>query len=672
MRIPLLRADFEHGSYTKIAKALRKMWPLGDQSLMQAQNSLAIVLGYNSLHDAQHEATVLFSIPDGSVSLEKIAKGVAWRMFVRYGIDLLLARQLVAKLHLNELAVAGISLEEKTRRTIGDAAKKGFFYDEMWDHMNYREPWPEETPRLLERGVPPYKWAIYPDRRVFLWSKLVAQIEMLPEDFAEDLRQAGKLGTGADAVESFMVNSLMPAACQPLTDALVSGDLAASIGGQQQWQVKWIVTGQAEVLGCCIVAAKLGGMVPRVFAPDGADAYAALAGLLCGDIVQSSTNREVSGTLVSGPLWLLDRYHLERLKHGRDSDPLTTFRLQDQWTAAVSLYRGEAGCQLAGTIEFSESGQVYLATTSFDVVEQKRTLREEPIFETFPFRKALLDEVGSEVGVPALGNRWHDAVEHMLSTRKSSVEASAGMQAAIDALMMAVLDNINSSALDGFVEQAIGQCLPLRNQGATVDDEDLVDERQRALSLAADLGATVKANMPGLQPYSVVSLGYMVLVVNGEHPGSRHQWTVAAPSLTDWTAQSRLLAAMLIYSVVGARKVSRLALTCAIAPILGVTSTNLDWTIAKIGMWYQSACVVERLLKDARKQLNDVEDWRRIERGAQSARAKGDFLRVGEPIPIDKPKSPAEAMTEMFFNARRAAFTTTFATQDLSSMKQVR
>ncbi|MCA7889870.1 hypothetical protein QZM25_30095 [Burkholderia contaminans] len=669
MRIPLLHADFEHGSYTKIAKALRKMWPLGDQSLMQAQNSLAIVLGYNSLYDAQHEATASFSVPDGSVSLEKIAKGVAWRMFVRYGIDLLSARRLVAKLHLNELAVAGISLEEKMRRTIGESAKKGFFYDEMGDLMNHREPWPEETPRLLERGVPAYKWAIYPDRRVFLWSKLVAQIEMLPEDFAEDLRQAGKLGNDSEAVDSFMMDSLMPAACQPLTDALVSGDLAASIGGQQQWQVKWLVTQQAEVLGCCIVAEKLGGMIPRVFDPDGADAYAALASLLCGDIVQPAASREV-GNWVSEPIWFIERYRLQRLKDNNESDLLKTLWHHGQWPTTISLYRGEVGYRLAGATEFSERGQAYLATTSFDVREQQRTLNEEPLFETFTLGTALLDEVGSEVGVPALGNRWHDVVEHMLSTRKAEVEAAAGTRAGMDRLMTAVLDNINSLAVDGFVDQAIRECLPLRYEGDTEDNELLVDDRQRALSLAEYLGATVKANMPGLQPYSAVSLGYMVLVANGEYPGSRYQGMVDAPALTDWDAQSRLLAAMLIYAALGTREVSWLALTCAIAPVLGVGSDRRDWTKDKIGVWYQSACAVERLLKDAQKQLKDVGDWRAIEGGVERVQAQGEFLRAGDPIPVKRPKSPGEALSELYSMSRSAGISVTLAKQDLSSMKE--
>jgi hypothetical protein len=664
MRIPLLHGDFEHGSYTKIAKALRKAWPLGNQSLMQAQNALAVVLGYNSLHDAQREATASFLVPDGSLSIEKMAHSVAWRMFIRYGIDLLTARTLVSKLHLTELAVAGISVEEKMRRAAEDAGKKGFFRDEMWDHMNYREPWPEQTPRLLGKGIPPYKWAVFPDRNVFLWSKLVSQIEMLPEDFVEDLRQAGKLGTGPDSVESFMMSAFMPAACQSLTDALANGSLNTAL----QWQVKWIVTQQAEVLGCCIVADKLGGMIPRVFDPEGDEVYAAMANLICGDAVPE-TVFHAANTLVSEPIWLVDRDRLHKLKEVQGTELLKNLWHRDQWPSTIELYRGNAGFRLAGLASFSERGQSYLATTVFDAQEQQRMLREEPLFETFPLDAGLLEETGAEMGVPALGNRWHDAVERMLSRRQSDAEAVMGTPAGVDTLITAVLATIDASKLDAFVAQAINECLPVRYEDDTEDNEDLVSDRQHALSLAEHLGNSVIAGMPALQPYVAVSLGYMLLVANGEYPGSRHQGMVDAPTAIDWNSQSRLLAAILIYEPLSARQMSRLALSCAIAQILGLGHGT--WTSEQIGTWYQSACAVESRLKYAQKQLEGVDEWRNIELQVEAVRAQGEFLRMGDPIPVTKPKSGAERLSELYSMARSASFSFTIAKQDLSSMKRV-
>lgn len=669
MRIPLLHADFERGSYTKIAKALRKIWPLGDQSLMKAQNSLAIVLGYNNLHHAQREATESFCVPEGSLSMQRIANTVAWHMFIDYDIDLLLAQTLVSKLHLNELAVTAITLEEKMRRTVEDAAKKGFLYDETWDYMNHREPWPEQTPRLLRKGVPAYTWAIYPDRTVFLWSKLVAQIEMLPEDFAEDLRHEGKLGDNSDADDSFIVDSLMPAARQPLLNALASGALNAAIRGQQPWQVKWIVTRQAEVLGCCIVAEKLGGMVPRVFDTDGNDAYAALANLLCGDSVPAAVLK--AETPVAEPVWLIDRRRLEQLKDGHGSDLLNTLGHHDQWPTTINLYRGQRGCRLAGLAEFSERGQSYLAMTLFDSQEQQRTLREEPIFETFSLAMGLINEVGSQTGLPAVGNRWHDEVEHMLSARKADVEAVTGTGAGMDTLATAVLAAVDSSDLAAFANQAIHECLPLRNEGDTEDNEDLVSERQSALSLAKDLGATVRASMPRLSSYSDVSLGYMALVAKGEYPGSRHQRLVDAPTATDWDAQSRLLAVMLVYETLSDREVSWTALTCAIAPVLGLGNGSGGWSKDQVSSWYQSACAVERHQQDAQRQLRNVEDWRAIEAAVEQGRARGEFLRTGDPIPVKRPKSAREALTELYSMPKSAGIPGTLATQDLSCMQGV-
>jgi hypothetical protein len=128
---------------------------------------------------------------------------------------------------------------------------------------------------------------------------------------------------------------------------------------------------------------------------------------------------------------------------------------------------------------------------------------------------------------------------------------------------------------------------------------------------------------------------------------------------------------MLIYAVLGTRKVSWLALTCAIAPVLGACSGRADWTQDKIGTWYQSACVVERLLKDAQKQLKAVGEWREIESAAEHARAQGEFLRVGDPIPVNKPKSAVEALSELYSMSRSARVHMTLATQHLSSTKEV-
>ncbi|MBN3761206.1 hypothetical protein [Burkholderia sp. Ac-20365] len=663
MRIPLLHADFEHGSITRIAKALRKSWPLGEQSLMQSQNLLTVLFGYNNLHDAQREATASFPFPEGSVSMQQLASSVAWRMFVRHGIDLLRAQEIVAGIHLHELAVDSICFEVKMRRIAEAAASKGMIYDEGWALTNSREPWPDLTPDLLRSGIPPYKWAIYPDRRAFVWSLLVRQIEMLPADYADHLREARGLGEGQDAVNAFLVESLVPAACRPLATVLADAQLSAAIMGQQ-WDVKWIVTPRTgEILGSCIMAAKLGAMVARVFAPDGADAYEAMADLLCG----GSVNEELAGaeedTLVMEPFCLLDRDRVDKLRAGRQ-DMLKDVWYHEQWPENVMLHRDHRGYRLSGRV-FREQDTAYIATAPFDVREQQRMLREEPVFETIQVGGDELELAEADIGIPASGNHWHDVVDRLFTTRQADVERVMRTPAGVSQLMHAVTANISVNELEAWMTRTLEEDLPLRRENETEEDGELIRERGYAMNIAEQLGRDVLASMPGLTGYPVLALGLLTLAAGDEYPGSRGQSMIDAPAATDWTTQSLLLASMLVYDR-PAHRMRLWPLRCAIAPVLGVVA--LPWSREKVGNWYQSACSVAVQLKNARDQLERVAQWRQIEQDAVSQRKQGEFLRVGDAIPATKPKSLMEAFGETFFRSRSKGFRSISVTQDPSQL----
>lgn len=188
MRIPLLHADFEHGSYTRIAKALRKVWPRGELSLMQAQNTLGVLLGYNSQHDARREAIAAFSIPDGSLAMREIESAVVTQMLLRYAIDPVAGRALVSRLHLDELAVASISAEAKMQRLRVSAVQDisgliGFekpttshlFFDEAAYFLVKPNDDLRETLREVD-GVPNASYQVRGDR-VFVFEKLLRLVD---------------------------------------------------------------------------------------------------------------------------------------------------------------------------------------------------------------------------------------------------------------------------------------------------------------------------------------------------------------------------------------------------------------------------------------------------------------------------------------------------------------
>lgn len=664
MRTPLLHADFEHGAFTSIAKALRKRWPLGEQSLMQAQNLLAVLLGYNSQHDAQREATASFAIPEGSISMQQVANSVAWHMFVRHGIDLLRAREIVAAMHLRELAVESVSFETVMGRTAVQAASKGIIYDEGWALMNAREPWPESTPDLLRNGIPPYKWAIYPDRRAFVWPLLVQQLAMLPPDHAEHLREARGVGEGQDAVAAFLAQSLVPAACRPLAEVLADSSLSSPILGGQ-WDVKWIVAARTfEILGCCIVAAKLGAMVARVFAPDGADAYEAMADLLCGRTVQAELAAVDEDTQMTEPFCLLDRERVEKLR-ARRQDMNRGVWYHEKWPEGVMLHRDHNGYRLSGSV-FHEQGTAYIATVFFDVREQQRMLNGEPVFDTIEVgRSELARQIVADPGIPANGSRWYGVVDRAFTARRTEVETAMNSPERVALLMQAVTANISVAELEAWSMRTLAEDLPLRHEGAVEDDEDLVRERSHAVSIAEQLGRDVLTSMPALEKYPALALGFLTLAAGEEYPGSRGQSMINAPASTDWTTQCVLLASMLVYDRPAHRE-RRWALRFAIAPVLGIVA--LPWSREKVGLWYQSACAVAAQLGKAREQLERVAQWREIEQAASDQRQRGEYLRVGYEIPATKPKTLAEAFGDTFWRSRSKDFSAINVTQDLSQL----
>jgi hypothetical protein len=693
MRIPLLHADFEHGSFTKVSKAVRKTWPLGDLSLMQSQDVLAILLGYNSQHDARREALPLFS-PSFlaredvllTLSMERMSKAVAWRMYVRFGIGLLMARALVSTLHLDELAVADITMEARLGRQNAEYAKRGIFVDEMWDYMNYKEPWPGQTPQLLARGIPPYRWAILPDRQVFEWSRMVSQIEMLPESFMVDLREAGRLEDVQEATVdevSFMVDSLMPDACRPLAQALASG-LEPEIDGAQPWQVKWIINSRAEVLGGCLVAEKLGGMVPRVFSANGAEVYEAMAGLLCGDSVPAHPAHVPAGTPTNEPLWLVDRFRLRWILEAKNNaNNVLGDRLWDHERVppVLAFYLTSDGeLQLASqTLQtrFDERGQTCVATRVLDTAKQLRMLGTESIFETVLTRRqiayvetALKKSAAAERGIPALGSGWQQAVGGLLTKRKTDVESVAGTPAGVERLQQDVTRFVPPAHLEAFVAREIDEALPLRYESDEEDNLELVRERRRAVAWAEDLGTRVLTALPQLEDYSPLALGYMVLVTQGEYPGSRNQYMAEAPAANALSDQARLVAAMLIYDTLSGDQIDWTALYCAIAPACVTWSGEPgDGTFdrTRIVGWYRSASAVCQELKAVEVQLEGVEKWRQGELETDRIRTHsgGQFLRAGSAIPVEKPRSPAESFALISAAARSKPITPVLVTQQL-------
>ncbi|MGF6440352.1 hypothetical protein [Paraburkholderia youngii] len=198
MRIPLLHADFEHGSYTKIAKALRKVWPLGGLSLMQSQDSLGVLFGYSGQLDARRHATEAFSHQAGTIGMADVENTVVRRLFLRYGVDPLTGRDLIPRLHLSELAICADSRTDERLSGILRAIEGGLAmatglgqgstkamanllgpFDEAGYLLHHMSAGDQFKERLREiSGIPNASYEVRGER-VFVFEKLLRNVQAL-------------------------------------------------------------------------------------------------------------------------------------------------------------------------------------------------------------------------------------------------------------------------------------------------------------------------------------------------------------------------------------------------------------------------------------------------------------------------------------------------------------
>ncbi|WP_413460626.1 hypothetical protein [Herbaspirillum huttiense] len=649
MRIPLLHADFERGTFTKIAKALRKLLEPHPLSLMQSQEALALLLGYRNLHDAQKEASA--EVPSRFLSLAsdytelRAVHAVVWRLFVHFGMSIVKGRDLVPKLHLDLFSV-NVQRTELQRESDRRYREQGIFFDEFGSFAAYAEPWPNQTPALLEAGIPGFEWAITPDRTVFLWHRLVEQIEILPANYLDDLDGARRVPHASDPETAFMVNSLAPAAYLPLNEALAAGHVPLA-AGSAQWSIRWLANAGLEPIGRVIVAEKLGALVPRVFDVNGTAIFDALSDLFCGDAVLPDV--APPGTWESNAeVYLFDSFEWKRRSAAHSSGAL----LMDgnkRLPGSITLVTDGRRFYVQSDHRFREHGQEYMATQLFDLQSQLNVISHEELFRFVQLPEGLDARTADAPAFAAAGSEWYEDVTTALAAQHArNVERFASPET-VRGLIEAV-DLISASQLNQFVEEQINLDLPLRYPDSTDVDDDLEADRRRTVHHMESLGEEAKRTLPGLERFSSLSLGFVTLYVNGFYPGSRYGYLAQCPQKADHLAQSKFLAGLLAYQGLVKQPMSdgSVALILAMTAVLSRNIRNRS----ELDSVYFSACRIEAQLKLAGRQLENVAAWRQVEFEAMECRRRGKFMRTGAPIPESRPRSMAETFAEMYTEAR--------------------
>ena len=287
MRIPVTHSDLEQGRLTKISRALQKLWPLGNLSLMQSQNTLSGLLGYRNHHDLQAHAVASIPVPDGGKRLSRadLVHSVAWQAFRRHGVNIAQANEMASKLHLDTLDIDANTSESAIMGLSEQMYSQGrlLIMDEA--HHLLDAHWNPKTPQILDANVPGYEFAVLANRQVFQWSRLETLLGLLPQDCLARLRDEPKYAALADDGElekRFLADEISPDSLQPLRQATKESALRPDMTAPV-----WLFDATGQCLGRVIHHKALAGIIPRVYGIADDSIFDDIGTMLCGEIVAS-------------------------------------------------------------------------------------------------------------------------------------------------------------------------------------------------------------------------------------------------------------------------------------------------------------------------------------------------------------------------------------------------
>ncbi|TXT28125.1 MAG: hypothetical protein FD131_3258 [Rhodocyclaceae bacterium] len=672
MRIPVTQSDLDQGHLTKISRALQKLWPQSSLSLMQSQNTLSGLLGYRNLHDLQANTVASIPAPEGGKrpSRADLVHSVAWQAFRRHGMNIAVANEMTSKLHLDTLDIDAITSDADFERLSAQMGVQGKFL--VMDEANQLlEPrWNPKTPQILDADIPGYEFAVLANRQVFQWSRLESLLGLLPQDCVARLREEPKYAALVDDSElelRFLMDELYPDSLQPLGQATKESwlrpDMTAPV---------WLFDASGQCLGRVIHHRSLAGIIPRIYGIDDASIFDAIGTMLCGEIVASEpVSAAQEGDAPVFMLSLGDGYDLAadiRRSQSLNSEKFDTPdpRFLDI-LEGVTWGQGNGGPILIGA-RFTEAGQDYVRARTWLNPSDAPIHLLPPEVVPAPIRQSA--DVGYTDSRDALPEAAYSLQKLTRERIKDLGLAAVGEFASapgLDALLQRLLVVMEPAAFDRFCDAAINEYLPLRYEGDTEDNPDLISEREDELRNLTWLGEQTLLAAPGLAPYKPSSIGFVLMLAEGEYPGSRHRYAVSAPAPGKSKAVGHLHAYMLLVAAY---------LTLGLPVPEKTVDAHLVVYAAQLVL--SGALTVESLPAACREMMafldklsaqeNDIENlksWRYQEKKRADVRAAGRYLYVGKDIPSKKP----EGLAGMFNRMRKWNSPPILATQSVADLQ---
>jgi hypothetical protein len=651
MRILVSVADVDSKRLTKVAKVLKKHWPLAPITLMQAQNLLASVMGYRDLHDLQGRLLKYIPSPVPSYSRTSVRDALSWTLFRTHKLSFDQAHDLANLLPLKLLDFDAQTLEAKSEAKTKELAAKGMLLmmDEFGSYMAGAD-WFEHTPELLQAGAPAYKFVILPNGRAVRWSRITTLADRLPDDLVNRLRTEGRYKAIKDDNEvlvAFYRDELLPGAPEPLRVAIEQGR-ELPLG----FEIKKF---GFDKKGLVLQNTELGGVIPIVFHHHSRRVFDATANLMQGLPVELEDNAYIVG---SDGLWELP---------GEDETPIN-----EQWWMSSFLTSSHASSQPGVAKTFTERGQQYSRTYEWLDMDSVPAVIADWYEMTNP-----VDQPPSELAVPVWHQAFHDRTQQLLNAKTIHAKERI-IDAVRDGRLLAL---INKYALQ--LPLACLDYLPLVTRMHTSEPDPHwemtqaeIDEDQKnlddALAHYRELGGEIAKEFSALAHLGNLALGYLWYMHHGETFGSRDDYQVphfASRHRNDIHAYLSFLAfhfctqrvssSVSNHSSHGGSDAMRIALDLVLTGKLA--EDRLTPTFFTLTFFIDS-------FERQKKHLGKIDVWRAKMDRVDQVRAGGEYLYARDRV---SPVKEESWLSKSFREGRKYGGTVFTGVQDLSDFGEV-
>lgn len=666
MRIPVSKSDLNDGKLTKCSRAVQKLWQT-KLSLMQAQNVLAELLGYRNLNDLQLHVTDNVVPTSVTLSRQQIKSAVAWRLSRRHKMHLSTANEFTEKLHLENLSFDALTLDAAFERAQEDYLSMGKLL--VMDEAGYMvDPhWHPKTPQLLDAKLPPYSYAVLSDHRVFRWSLLENLLSRLPSDFLDDLRKESTYqNLPAEKVESeFLRCELYPQSCESLLDTVKHSRILPN-----GFSITWIFTSKGDCIGRVLNNTSLGGIIPIIFGIEDDSVYHAASKILIGETISSPTDVQLDD---GEPVYVL-RLGLGGFDLAND---IRTFELGQGKGLKVSKkgliqlpshiqYRIDDGNFVLLGSTFVERNQIYLRNQQWILPQDIPNIIRQTVAEPdLTNQQADNLYLQSTELIPTKAGSLYSAAatktEQLLDNASKRLQTDEG----IAHLIALFLRTAQSSQFDTYCSGLIDEALPCRPEGDNEDNMDLIEERDRELQNLEWNGQMIQEVIPELHSFKRTTLGMVLLLSNGEYPGSRYSNAVYPPKPDDHKALVCFLAGLNFHAVCCARNIVSDFDSADSKALNFILSLVIDGVLAPdvIPRECETMKRYRAKMSAQAKFLTLVQEWQRDDDQIRQVRSTENYLYVGKAISRQKPKGLMDVMSM----ARSKGFTVALKEQTQSA-----